>query len=247
MKIIILAAGIGKRFNQDKLFLNEMPKCLMKVEGNKTVLDINIENILSCSKLSEVLIITGFKSELIDSHIKTNYCENAKLKTNFNPRFKESVIFSVKQAFDMISNEEAVLLINGDTVFNKSIFEKAEKILIKNTDSITLFGYVGNKFYPDDIKVLVKNSKMKKVGKRISNVNAVSSGAILFCNDGLNKYHHTLNAESAKELKMHHDVLQRIKDSGYEIDFCDLGSREWHEIDTPTDLRRARNKYCQLY
>jgi len=81
MKIIMLAAGVGKRFNQNVPYLNEIPKCLVEIVDKKTILDINLENIFACSRTSEIFVITGFKSELIDRHIKATYCNNDRIKT----------------------------------------------------------------------------------------------------------------------------------------------------------------------
>ena len=247
VKVIILAAGAGKRFDQKNSTLNSIPKCLVKIEGNKTILDINIENILTYPMVSEILIVTGFKGELINHHIRLAYRNEAKIKTIFNARFRESVVFSAKLAFDTIANEKSVLLINGDTVFSIGTFEKVWEVLGKNTDSITLFGDSKGEFYADDMKVYVKNNKMENVGKTIRNANAVSSGAILLCNGGLEKYLDTLHTKPVEKLKMHHGILQLIRDSGYEIDFFNLGGRKWDEIDTQTDLNRAQNRLHRIY
>ena len=83
MKVIILAAGIGKRFNPTQNIRNNIPKSLIEIEDGQTILDINIESIFTYNKVSDVLIVTGFKSELIDKHVKLKYPNETKIKTIF--------------------------------------------------------------------------------------------------------------------------------------------------------------------
>ena len=80
---------------------------------------------------------------------------------------------------------------------------------------------------------------MLNVGKNLNKANGVSSVAILMCNRGLQKYLDTINSEPIDQWKTHHGILQCISDSGCDIDFVDLGSRNWLEIDEKTDLDRA--------
>jgi choline kinase len=64
------------------------------------------------------------------------------------------------------------------------------------------------------------------------------------CNLGLQKYLDTINLEFIDQLKTHHDILRFISDSEFDIDFVDLGSRIWLEIDKQADLDHARKYFA---
>ena len=148
------------------------------------------------------------------------------------------------KGFESIKKTSSVLLLNGDTYFEKNIFVQASKIANQELDTVTLFGHITNEFYDDDMLINVNERKMLNVGKDLKKANGVSSGAILMCNRGLQKYLDTINLEFIDQLKTHHDILRFISDSEFDIDFVDLGSRIWLEIDKQADLDHARKYFA---
>jgi len=236
--IIILAAGIGRRFSIDSN-KNEIPKCLIELDNSKTILEMNLEKILSFNDIKHIYIVTGYKYELVKELLYLKYPSMPIIKTVYNPDYEKSIMYSIKKGFENIINE-SVLLLNGDTYFEKDIITEAYKISQKDNDAITLFGYLTNEFYNDDMLLNVIGGKMYNVGKDIINANGVSSGAIHMCNRGLQKYINTINLKSINKMEIHHKILKFISESGYDIDFVNLGSRKWLEVDEITDLDQAK-------
>lgn len=239
MKVIILAAGRGKRLDIPEK--NKLPKCLLKIKNNETILELNLKNILSLNEIERVSIVTGFKHELVEEYVLSRYSGN-KIEFIFNSNFTETVIYSVRSGFANISKDRHILLINGDTLFNKNTFKKASEICFKNDSSITIFGCTANEVHQDDMKLLVHNDIAEKIGKNIEKANAISSGAILFCNDGVDKYSSVLKSEFINNFRTHHEILEFICRTGYKISFSDSYIRDWLEIDTKEDLLFATSQ-----
>ena len=246
IKVILLAAGIGKRLingNKDV----QIPKCLVELETSKTILKINLEDLLSFREINDISIITGFKHKVIDDYLQANFPDyQNNIKTIYNPEYKKSVVFSVIKGFENIGKEKSALLLNGDTYFFKDVFDKVCDIADSNPDTISLFGHISESYYNDDILVEVVDKKVINIGKNLKTSNAVSSGAILLCNRGFDKYLDTIRNEPIQNLKTHHGIIQRIQRSGYYIEFIDLGVRSWLEVDTKEDLIRARNQMNKI-
>ena len=79
MKIIILAAGVGSRLRP---LTQNVPKSLLKVSNNETVIERTIKMINKKIKC-DIIIVTGFKSEKfadIDNKIKKYYIEDDECK-----------------------------------------------------------------------------------------------------------------------------------------------------------------------
>ena len=244
MKVIILAAGRGKRLNTDSK-KKSIPKCLVELNNSKTILELNLLKILSHSAINKIHIVTGYKHELVENYLSITYPHEPIIKMVKNLNFHKSVVYSVKTGFEDINNNDSVLLLNGDTYFESDIFNKSVDIYHKGYDSITLFGYLTKEYYDDDMLINVINGKMLNVGKDLKKANGVCSGAILMCKSGLQKYLDTINLESIDKLKTHHGILQFIMDTGYDIDFVDLGGRKWLEVDNQTDLNHGK-KYFSI-
>ena len=242
MKIIILAAGMGKRMNNVSK-ITQIPKCLVTLSDHRTIIGLNLENIQSFEGIESINIITGFKHNLVKEHLGNLFPNKRNIKIIYNSNFQKSIIHSVLKGFESIKNTSSVLLLNGDTYFEKDVFVQASKIANQELDTVTLFGHITNEFYDDDMLINVNERKMLNVGKDLKKANGVSSGAILMCNRGLQKYLDTINLEFIDQLKTLHDILRFISDSEFDIDFVDLGSRSWLEIDEQTYLEHARKYF----
>lgn len=239
MVVIILAAGLGTRFNNVSE-CDKRPKCLIEIKNSKVLLDLNLKSLVSVEEVKKIIIVTGYKHELINKHVQLKYPTESRIVIAYNPDYQKSVVHSVKKGFEYIGQTNSVLLLNGDTYFKKIIFEKVGQIVKNKSSSITLFGNFTDDFLDDDMLVKVINGKVENVGKIIKNANAVSSGAILLCNRGLQKYLHMLNNKSLEKLKTHHSILKVIINTGFEVDFSNLGMRNWYEIDTEDDLNNIK-------
>lgn len=65
---IILAAGRGSRMKE---LTKDMPKCMMQV-GSKSVIQNTIDT-LKYKNIKNIVIVTGYKSEILEKHLKSLY------------------------------------------------------------------------------------------------------------------------------------------------------------------------------
>ena len=63
---MVLAAGAGRRLGEDTA---ELPKTLLTVDGERTILDVALGNFAAVG-LEEAVIVTGFASERIDERLE---------------------------------------------------------------------------------------------------------------------------------------------------------------------------------
>ena len=217
-----------------------IPKCLHQISNNSTLLDFNLKNLLTIEAITSIDIVVGYKYKLVDKFLtKNNYPK--KIKTIINENYNKSVIYSVIKGFDNLTNSDTVLLLNGDTLYSKSILDKVVHINLKQKYPITLFGHLSNSFLDDDILVNISNNNVMGVGKVIERPNGTSSGAILFHNDGLKKYVEILKKQSIQKLNTHHGIINEMINSLYcKVGFVDLGSRKWIEIDNQRNLKNVQ-------
>ena len=96
MKAVILAAGDGGRLGM------EIPKVLLKI-GNEYILDYHIKGLKKIG-IEEVVIITGFKSELIEAHITEHNLRNIiNIKLVNNDKHDE-----LENGYSVLCSKEAV-------------------------------------------------------------------------------------------------------------------------------------------
>ena len=73
MKAVILAAGKGTRMRE---LTNALPKPMLKVQG-KPILE-HILGGLSSAGIREVFIVTGYRAEVVEDHIRTHLVDPEK-------------------------------------------------------------------------------------------------------------------------------------------------------------------------
>ena len=159
MKAIILAAGVSKRLRP---ITNNIPKCLLKLNG-KTILDYQLECLVK-SKISEVLIVVGYKKNMIINHIKQlNY--HCVVKTIYNDIFdKTDNAYSTALALNYVNPEiDSTIILDGDIIFDIELLKKLVVSKYKNV----LIADNTKKVEPEDCKVKIINNYVVGLGKAI--------------------------------------------------------------------------------
>jgi L-glutamine-phosphate cytidylyltransferase len=223
MKVIILAAGMGKRL------ASGMPKPLTLLEGNKTILDYQIESLREYVSLKEIMMVVGYKKKMIIERYP-------QLKYTFNKRYaKTNNSKSLLLALKHINNEDIILL-NGDIFFDGMIIKK----IISNKQSYCVVN--SRKCGKEEMKyILDGQGYIKRISKKIKKNNGEALGI------------YYINKKYLDNLK---DELSRVRDDDYfENAFENLTLTEQikllpyvaddyfcHEIDFKEDLKIV-NKY----
>ena len=162
MKVIILAAGIGKRLYP---YTIDIPKCLIEV-AKKGIIKWELEA-LSPFNFNEIIIVIGYGGNLVKDLVNNNF-------PNTNIRFVEnkaysttSNLYSLKLGLSQV--DEDVFIINGDLVFRKEVIAEILKSGYENVIAI-------NKIFcnEEDMKVCIskrtffnRHNKVLEVSKTI--------------------------------------------------------------------------------
>jgi len=136
MQAIILAAGKGTRFLP---FSETKPKPLFSIFG-KSILEHNLDELNGL--VSEVIIIVGYKKEMIMEKIGKKY---GKMKISYIEDDKiEGTGSSAKLALSHLKDK--FLLLNGDDFYAKEDIKKAidkcPSILVKEHENPSCFGVI---------------------------------------------------------------------------------------------------------
>ena len=81
MKAIILSAGQGTRLFP---YTVVRPKCLVPVEGQRPILEIQLETLADCG-VREAIVVVGHGAELVERFLHRNPVPGIRTRTLFNP------------------------------------------------------------------------------------------------------------------------------------------------------------------
>ena len=162
---VIIAGGQGKRVRS----ISDKPKCLFKYK-KKFLLEIIYEKLIY-NDIKDIILITGYKSHLIEKKIKKKL-KNIKL-------IKEPFPLGTAGCLKLIlNNDKDILLIFGDLLFDIN-FKKVFEFHKKKKSDLTIL--VHPNAHPYDSDLVVKNSKSKliKIIKKPHRTNLIYNNLVM--------------------------------------------------------------------
>ena len=229
MKLVIIAAGRGSRLSS---ISNGIPKILIEV-FNQTLLEHLIENCVSVG-ISDIVIVTGHKSEMIHDYISKNEF-NINIELTYNDDWDLPNGISVLTSKNNIPKNHDFMISMSDHFYNDELLLK-----IKNSDLLNTLVNVGADYKtnvihdPDDAMKLIieKDSNLvSAMSKDLLRYNAVDCG-LFKC-----KYEFFSILQEAKDNRKYSlsdacNVLINNQDLGG----VNIDDSLWLDIDTPEAL-----------
>jgi choline kinase len=252
---MVLAAGAGRRLRPDT---DRLPKALLPVDGQVTILDIALRN-LAAVGLGDVVIVVGYAADAIRDRVADLERDHGvRLTLVDNDRAEEwNNAYSLWLAREHFA--AGALLVNGDTVHPVSV----EKTLLSAAGAGagtggtpptggTGTGTAGLILAVDDIKLLAEEEMKVIIGAdgmitRITKLMdpalayAEYIGATLIGADAAAPLAAALEATWRRDPSLYYeDGFQELTERGGAIAVAPIGDVEWVEVDNHDDLRRAR-------
>ena len=164
MKAIILAAGIASRLRP---LTDSKPKCLLKI-GGKCLLARTIDGLLQ-NNITEIVIVTGYLREMIETFVKSQYPNLAVTFIHNEQYASTNNIYSLWLTKEQVINEENAILLDSDILFDPQTIQllltsKYENCLALNS----------HKLGEEEIKVITNDKdQIVEISKTCSIADAI--------------------------------------------------------------------------
>ncbi len=235
MKSIILSAGRGSRLLP---LTRNLPKCLLPVNGDTTILSCQIAQ-LADAGVDEAVVVAGFHAEKVEAELGRRR-QPVPVRLIYNPLYTVADNLSSAWAARNEMNED-FLLLNGDTLFHASA---ARRLLAEARRPITLVISRKSSYDEDDMKVHLDDRRLADVGKDLDPgaTDAESIGMVLFRGAGVGLFRQAVRAAMTDSGAMRSWYLAVIDGLAkrFPIATAEIRQQDWCEVDFPADLRRAR-------
>ncbi len=223
--MVILAAGIGSRLKEN------LPKAMVHIDEDRTILDQQLENLEKVVELEDIVIVVGFKKELImEKHPDISYIYNREYReTNTS----KSLLLALKK----IKNDD-ILWLNGDIVFEGeilcSIQEKARENLV----------FVNNSRVSDEeVKyTLDKEGYIREISKSVENPLGEAVGINFIKKENLEEFSSCL--EICENMDYFEKGIEFAIERGIKFLPVDVEDNFCTEVDFQNDLQEVK-KYIQ--
>ena len=235
---MVLAAGAGRRLRPDT---DALPKALLPVAGDTTILDIALRN-LAAAGLSDIVVVVGHASEVIAERTPAlEQAHGVTLTLVHNDRAQEwNNAYSLWLAREYL--RQGVLLVNGDTVHPVNV----EKTLLSARGAAGVILAIDNvkALAEEEMKVVLdERGLLTRITKQMDPALAHGEyiGATLIEAGAAGPLADALEATWRRDPGLYYeDGYQELADRGGEIAAAPIGVVDWVEVDNHDDLRRAR-------
>ena len=117
LSAVLLAAGVGRRLGQ----ASPAPKVLLEF-GGRSLLERHCDA-LSRTGVDELVIVTGFEAEQIESAVRS-ISAPFPIRLIRNPRFTEGSAVSLAAAGDVLRSGRTVMLMDGDVLYDTRVLTR---------------------------------------------------------------------------------------------------------------------------
>ncbi|MEV8207159.1 phosphocholine cytidylyltransferase family protein [Streptomyces sp. NPDC079189] len=241
---LVLAAGAGRRLRP---YTDTLPKALVPVDGEKTVLDLTLANFAEIG-LTEVAIVVGYRKEAVYERKAALEAKHGLTLTLVdNDKAEEwNNAYSLWCARDVLAR--GVILANGDTVHPVSV-EKTLLAARGNGQKIILALDTVKNLADEEMKVITDGDKgVRRITKLMDPATATGEyiGVTLIEPEAAAELADALKATFERDPDLYYeDGYQELVNRGFTVDVAAIGEVTWVEIDNHDDLAKGREIACQ--
>ncbi|KDQ70820.1 sugar phosphate nucleotidyltransferase [Streptomyces halstedii] len=241
---LVLAAGAGRRLRP---YTDTLPKALVPVDGEKTVLDLTLANFAEVG-LTEVAVVVGYRKEAVyarKAEFEATY--GVKLTLIDNDKAEEwNNAYSLWCARDVL--KQGVILANGDTVHPVSVERTLLGARGEGRKIILALDTVKN-LADEEMKVVTEDGRgVRRITKLMDPATATGEyiGVTLIEPEAAEELADALKTTFERDPDLYYeDGYQELVDRGFTVDVAPIGEVTWVEIDNHDDLARGREIACR--
>ena len=240
---MVLAAGAGRRLRP---YTDTLPKALVPVDGDTTILDIALRN-LAGVELRDVVIVVGYAAGAVQERqedLERRYGVRLTLVHNDKAEIWNNA-YSMWMAREQMS--DGVLMVNGDTVHPVSV---EETLLSSRGPGVVLAVDTDKPLAEEEMKVLVDaDGALTRITKLMDPAEAYGEyiGASLIEPGAVGALADALQATWQRDPDLYYeDGYQEMVNRGETIATAAIPTgTSWVEVDDHRDLERARQIACR--
>ena len=229
-KAIILAAGMGSRIKE---LSRNKPKCLIKIPKKKTSIIARQIQILRRNNIKDILVITGFKSEILKKEIS----KFKNIRFEYYPYYKLTNNLNTLLYFKNELNSSLICLF-ADVIFDNKIIQE---LIIKKNNIVAAIDT--SKTLDGTMKIRIKKNELVDIGSHISKkvANGNFIGICKFSKKGSGMLKKDLKKLKNRRKDYYTIAIKKIIKKKNSVSYLDCKNFFWKEIDTLQDYNELKN------
>jgi len=241
---MVLAAGAGRRLQP---WTDAVPKTLVPVDGDRTILDVSLANFARVG-LTDVVLVVGYKAEAVrERQAELEERHGVSLELVVNDKAEEwNNAYSMWCAREHF--ERGIVMVNGDTIAPAGVAQTLLDAAGRGDDLVIALDDV-HELAEEEMKVQLSDERLlTRITKLMDPAEAVGEyiGLTLVEPHAADALADALKATFERDPQLYYeDGFQELADRGGRVGVASIGDVEWVEVDDHADLARAREVACR--
>jgi choline kinase len=241
---MVLAAGAGRRLQP---WTETVPKTLVPVDGDRTILDVSLSNFAKVG-LTDVVLVVGYKADAVRERQAALEAEHGvSIELVLNDKAEEwNNAYSLWCAREHFTR--GIVMVNGDTIAPVSVTESLLEAHGRGDDLVIALDDV-QELAEEQMKVQLSGDQLlTRITKQMDPATAVGEyiGLTLIEPHAAEALADALKATFERDPQLYYeDGFQELADRGGRVGVAPIGVVEWVEVDDHADLARAREVACR--
>jgi choline kinase len=241
---LVLAAGAGRRLQP---WTETVPKTLVPVDGDRTILDVSLGNFAKVG-LTDVVLVVGYKAEAVEQRkAELEERHGVRLELVFNDKAEEwNNAYSLWCAREHFAR--GIVMVNGDTIAPVSVAEGLLAAAGRGDDLVIALDDV-QELGEEQMKVQLSEERLlTRITKLMDPADGVGEyiGLTLIEPHAADPLADALKTTFERDPQLYYeDGFQELADRGGRVGVSPIGTVEWVEVDDHADLARAREVACR--
>jgi choline kinase len=241
---MVLAAGAGRRLQP---WTDTVPKTLVPVDGERTILDVSLANFARVG-LTDVVLVVGYRADAVrERQAELEDRHGVRLELVFNDKAEEwNNAYSLWCAREHF--ERGIVMVNGDTIAPVSVAASLREAAGRGDDLVLALDDV-QALGEEQMKVQLSGDRLlTRITKLMDPAAAVGEyiGLTLIEPHAADALADALKTTFERDPQLYYeDGFQELADRGGRVGVAPIGVVDWVEVDDHADLARAREVACR--
>ncbi len=235
MKVIILAAGMGKRFGK---LGHSLPKCMVQI-GGRPLLARTLTALDKVGIMDRVVVV-GYEKEKIDHLVHTIPNAIGTIRLRINPDYRKGSIISLWSVRDEFNDD--LLIMDADVLFPDSLLSK----LMVSSHPNALLLDPRSSSTGEEMMLMVRGNRVVHIGRKVEGTYDLIGEGVGFLK--LSRWDAPVLKEALEQLIRegkdgceYEDAIELLLQKAV-VGYESVGSLAWTEIDFPEDIQKAETE-----
>lgn len=238
---VILAAGKGERL---RALSTDKPKPLFLI--NHFPMLQYVIDALKKAEICNILLVVGYRKRDVKEYFGNGSKYKVAIRYVENKEYSKGSAISLYCVRHIVNKNEPFIVLNADHIINPRMLKRLLNYSFSEQTSVVMCYDRSLKQTPDDMKIVLRENTVVKIGKDIACGDGVYTGVCLCMTSDIFEGLRQAIDKDGENCAYEMGIMRLIKDN-FKVEGCDVSGINWIDVDIPEEVKIAERIVKKYY